>query len=858
VERSLLTLVVGPINAAEASAFSGRVATFAAGDVTGTVLDYKATISWGDGASDMVSPVPISAGGFSVNGTHTYAKEGVYNLSVVLNGTGGTSATGIGVATVSDAPVIVTGSKITPTATQAFSGVVASFTDAGPDLPTQYTVSINWGDGTTSSGTVAAKTGGPGFDVSGTHTYATPGVHTVGVTVTNLAGTMGTATTSATVADPPPTIIAQAISPITSFPFSGPVATFTDANPSLTASSFAATIDWGDGTASPTSAGTVTGSAGSFTVSGVRTYNAVGDFPVKVTVFRLTDNVQASATGLAVVNNPVITPTGLTIAPATGLPFIGTVATFTDTLPGSVPANFSATIDWGDGHTSTGIVSNKVGGGFNVTGTNTYSTANKSYPVLVTITRIATNQSVIASGTANVSDAVLTASGQNVSAEAGRSFTATVATFTDTNPSAKPTDFTATIDWGDSQTSAGTVAFKPGGSVASGTAFIVNGTHTYALAGSDPIHVTLTRTSNGQTAAASATATVSPSAINITATGTTITPYGGVPFTGAVVAMFTASPPATADSFVATIAWGDGQTTAGRVVSNGAGGFNVVGDHTYGAVAPGALGSSPEAITVTILRAFSGQTAATASSTAYVQARAFTGGLDPLYDTGPSNTDGVTRINQPKFSGTAYPYSLVQIYSQRATALAPVLLGQSLAGADGSWSVYSGPLADGFYAITATVTPPSGSPLNTFPLPPLIIDTAPPRILALGFDRSTGTVAVTYHDDLAVMDFASIRNSRNYILSGRNRRGRTVTEALPVISAQLAPKDPHTVVVTISAAQLAAGQATLRIVSGGVTDLAGNALAGNSGPNHSSGDYVTRLTSTTSSREVQARARSAK
>ena len=53
----------------------------------------------------------------------------------------------------------------------------------------------------------------------------------------------------------------------------------------------------------------------------------------------------------------------------------------------------------------------------------------------------------------------------------------TVATFTDANPNATVSDFTATITWGDGSTSAGTV-------VATGNGFAVNGAHTYADEGS--------------------------------------------------------------------------------------------------------------------------------------------------------------------------------------------------------------------------------------------------------------------------------------------------------------------------------------------------------------------------------------
>jgi Protein of unknown function (DUF642) len=64
--------------------------------------------------------------------------------------------------------------------------------------------------------------------------------------------------------------------------FTAPVATFTDSNTSAPAGSFSATIDWGDGSAP--SSGNVTGSGGSFSVSGTHTYAAHGSYAVGVSI----------------------------------------------------------------------------------------------------------------------------------------------------------------------------------------------------------------------------------------------------------------------------------------------------------------------------------------------------------------------------------------------------------------------------------------------------------------------------------------------------------------------------------------------------------------------------------------------
>jgi virginiamycin B lyase len=66
-----------------------------------------------------------------------------------------------------------------------FNGVVASFVDGTPTaLQTDFRATINWGDGTKSTGSVAGSTGGP-FTVSGTHTYANAGTFTFSVTLSD-------------------------------------------------------------------------------------------------------------------------------------------------------------------------------------------------------------------------------------------------------------------------------------------------------------------------------------------------------------------------------------------------------------------------------------------------------------------------------------------------------------------------------------------------------------------------------------------------------------------------------------------------------------------------------------------------
>jgi PKD repeat protein len=174
----------------------------------------------------------------------------------------------------------VTGQSINATEGAPFSGVVATFTSADP--AGSYSATINWGDGTTSVGTVTAT--GPGaYSVSGDHTYAEEGTYTVTVQVTDQTNqTSGRAMDTATVADAALTVTASAAG-AQSNRYAAIGATFTDADPQGTVADYSATISWGDGT---TSAGSVAANpyAPGFAAGGVHRYARGGTYTVTLTI----------------------------------------------------------------------------------------------------------------------------------------------------------------------------------------------------------------------------------------------------------------------------------------------------------------------------------------------------------------------------------------------------------------------------------------------------------------------------------------------------------------------------------------------------------------------------------------------
>jgi N-acetylneuraminic acid mutarotase len=88
------------------------------------------------------------------------------------------------------APVVVVRSGLAATEGTSFSGAVATFTDpGGAEAVGTYRAVIDWGDGSSSLGTISGGGGGAPFSVSGNHTYAQErSVYPVTVSVTDDGG----------------------------------------------------------------------------------------------------------------------------------------------------------------------------------------------------------------------------------------------------------------------------------------------------------------------------------------------------------------------------------------------------------------------------------------------------------------------------------------------------------------------------------------------------------------------------------------------------------------------------------------------------------------------------------------------
>lgn len=149
---------------------------------------WSATVDYGDGSG--VQPLPLNADkSFALN--HTYADNGSYTVTVTVSdsyGAAGTDTLTVTVGNVSPNVGAIT-APADPVAVGVPVTISAPFTDPG-NLDT-HTALVDWGDGSTSPAGVT-EAGGSGT-AGATHTYATAGIYTVTLTVTDKDGGSGTA-----------------------------------------------------------------------------------------------------------------------------------------------------------------------------------------------------------------------------------------------------------------------------------------------------------------------------------------------------------------------------------------------------------------------------------------------------------------------------------------------------------------------------------------------------------------------------------------------------------------------------------------------------------------------------------------
>jgi PKD repeat protein len=253
---------------------------------------HTATVHWGDGSGIENATIFAASGSGALGGSHVYADDGLYQVTVTVTDDHGASDTKSFNVTVNNVrPVLVVAIDQNANEGQPLnlSGIggappLGLFVDSG--VEDTHTATVNWGDGTaTEDATIFASSGSGAL--GGSHTYIEDGVYTVTVSVFDDDGGSDTKSFNVTVNNVRPVLVVatnQATSEGSFLNLSGiggapPLGLFVDDGVTDT---HMATVSWGDGT--PTENATIFSAAGAGALGGSHTYLDNGTYTVTVNV----------------------------------------------------------------------------------------------------------------------------------------------------------------------------------------------------------------------------------------------------------------------------------------------------------------------------------------------------------------------------------------------------------------------------------------------------------------------------------------------------------------------------------------------------------------------------------------------
>lgn len=565
----------------EGQTFSGLLATVRDANPSGQVADLSGTVNWGDGTPS--EPASFTAGGggaFLVKGTHKFNKEGTFTIQVDVVSAGGQTTSTTTQATVSNASLTSNTSGLGPATSvegQAFSGVVANIVDGNTTEPiSELSATIDWGDGTaTTVGTITQLPSGV-FQVGGGHTYTGFGNYTITTTISDDFGAKTATALPIVVADAPFTASGFEFLPgLEGVPFTAPIATFSDSNPTPRLADFTASIDWGDGS---NSAGTVQQNGdGTFQVVGNHIFSTrPAPYAAHITINDAGGSSQTVTTNISIPNGILTAkPVALSPIPSEGVRFNALLATFTDTNPNPKAGEYKATIDWGDGTQTPGII--LAGQGTNsVRGSHLFFQGDYDITVFVSDADGATAE---VSSSVTIGSAPIVATPlKDLAAVEGTPFLNTIATFVSGNPLAKAGDFTATINWGDDTNDEFGRVIPAGVNGQFAVTAEPTSTHTFRFGAGQQVTVTVQSRDTGD----QVTSTVNVADAPLKAVPSRVIVGVGQDSAQRIASLTDANPNSHAEDFSVAINWGDGTQSAGSLAASGPQGqYVVLGQHLY-------------------------------------------------------------------------------------------------------------------------------------------------------------------------------------------------------------------------------------------------------------------------------------
>jgi streptogramin lyase len=305
------------------------------------------------------------------------------------------------------APLSATSPNIEATEGLAYTGLLATFFSAEGGT---FTYTIDYGDGQTETGVITGAAGS--YTINANVTYATAGTHDTSITISteggNVVKMLGTATITPENSNPD-AVVGQGIDlsgsqnealagnrTINGEPVLA-VATFSGGP-----AAYSALITWGDNTTTQGEIVALGGGMYAVVVSASKVYAAEGTYSGTVEISGGTNTLTVGFTA-EISDAPLVASSGVQLETLKGRHVNGTVATFTDDI--NSEANwFIATINWGDGTTSSGVVVRDTAnpGTYTVLGQHLYKGKKATYTVLTLITNTVEGGTVIASATITI------------------------------------------------------------------------------------------------------------------------------------------------------------------------------------------------------------------------------------------------------------------------------------------------------------------------------------------------------------------------------------------------------------------------------------------------------------------------
>jgi hypothetical protein len=350
------------LDAGQAATAAGTIADPSVSDTHTVIVD------WGDG-----TPTTTKSLGTATTFTtdpHTFDLVGDHTVTATVTDAAGASAVAtasVSVRAPNQAPTVTLPLGVTAGSEGATSTLALAFTD--PDALDTHTVSVAWGDGSTSAPVLLAA---GVFTFEASHVYVDNGTYSVVLTLADSAGHTVTAPASVS-----PTNVAPAVGSLSLSP--SPVVdhqtltvsgSFTDPG---TVDTFTLTVDWGDTTSS-----TEALAAGTRSFAATHAYNAAG--PVTITATVVDNNNDAGSASVVLDVLPSNhAPADLALSASVSGANVTIDGTFTD--PDALDTHTVA-VSWGDGASASQTL---VAGATTFTASHVYE-AGATFTVSATVT----------------------------------------------------------------------------------------------------------------------------------------------------------------------------------------------------------------------------------------------------------------------------------------------------------------------------------------------------------------------------------------------------------------------------------------------------------------------------------------